>query len=148
MKYTIEKLNSSNLNVGVELAHMLWDDYTIGEATEDFKEEIEKGEDGHFLLKANDKYVGFLEISIRHDYVEGTDSSPVGYIEGIFVKEGYRKMKLASKLIDFANDYFKQKGCTEMGSDCELTNELSIKFHKGIGFQEVNRVVCFKKDIK
>jgi aminoglycoside 6'-N-acetyltransferase I len=30
--------------------------------------------------------LAFINISLRHDYVEGTSSSPVGYIEGIYVE--------------------------------------------------------------
>ena len=30
-------------------------------------------------------YIGFIELSVRNDHVEGADSLPVGYIEGIFI---------------------------------------------------------------
>ena len=32
-------------------------------------------------------------------------------------------------------------------SDCELANEESRAFHAKFGFQEVNRIVCFKKEL-
>lgn len=29
----------------------------------------------------------------------------------------------------------------------DLENEDSLRFHKAMGFQEANRIICFKKDI-
>lgn len=34
----------------------------------------------------------FANVSLRYDYFGGTDFSPVGYLEGIFVKEAFRKI--------------------------------------------------------
>ena len=48
------------------------------------------GKSQFFLKYENDFPIGFAQCQLRYDYVEGTKSSPVGYLEGIFVKEGYR----------------------------------------------------------
>ena len=40
-----------------------------------------------------------------------------------------------------------EHGCTEFASDCELTNTTSLNFHLRLGFQEENRIICFKKMI-
>lgn len=32
-------------------------------------------------------------------------------------------------------------------SDCELDNEKSLRFHKKLGFQEANRIICFTKPL-
>ena len=37
-------------------------------------------------------------------------------------------------------------GCPT-GGDCELINEDSLKFHMALGFEEANRIICFRKDI-
>ena len=44
-----------------------------------------------------------------------------------------------------AKAWAKEQGCTEFASDCELTNTVSQEFHKKLGFEEANRVVCFVK---
>lgn len=36
----------------------------------------------------------------------------------------------------------------EFGSDCELDNEDSLKFHMKMGFVEANRIICFTKKWK
>lgn len=35
--------------------------------------------------------IGFAQCQLRCDYVEGTKTTPVGYLEGIFIKDGYRR---------------------------------------------------------
>lgn len=49
--------------------------------------------------------------------------------------------------MNIAKEWGKEKGCSELASDCILSNQLSIDFHKGIGFEEANRLVCFIKSI-
>lgn len=41
----------------------------------------------------------FAQCGLRHDYVEGRGSSPVGYLEGIFVEKEYRKQGCAKELL-------------------------------------------------
>lgn len=43
-----------------------------------------------FLTEEDGQPVGFAQCQLRHDYVEGTDSSPAGYPEGIFTEEAVR----------------------------------------------------------
>jgi aminoglycoside 6'-N-acetyltransferase I len=80
--------------------------------------------------------------------VEGTSSSPVGYLEAIYVKPEFRNQGIAKKLVDFAKNWSIERGCSELASDCELDNEISRKFHNKIGFEEANTIVCFTMDLK
>ncbi len=95
-----------------------------------------------FLAEEDGQPVGFAQCQLRHDYVEGTDSSPAGYPEGIFTKEAVRGKGIAALLVR-CESWAKEKGCTEFASDCELLNEASIRFHKALDFSEENRIVCF-----
>ena len=92
--------------------------------------------------------VAFISLSLRHDYVEGTASSPVAYLEGIFVKPAFRKQGIARKLIEFSKNWALERGCSELASDCELENKTSEIFHKKLGFEEANRLICFKMNLK
>ena len=83
----------------------------------------------------------------RFDYVEGTKSSPVGYLEGIFVEENFRNKGYAKELLNACENWAKDKGCKEFASDCELDNLTSLKFHLSMGFDEANRIICFKKEL-
>ena len=98
-------------------------------------------------MEGYDEYIGFINLSIRIDYVEGSNSSPVAYVEGIYVKPEYRNKGIAKSLIANGEEWARFKGCTQMGSDIEMDNDISYKFHQKIGFDEANRIICFIKDI-
>jgi aminoglycoside 6'-N-acetyltransferase I len=138
----------SNENVK-ELAEM----YTelFPDDNTDPAEWIEEWESGglphEFLYLADGEAVAFVSLALRHDYVEGTDSSPVGYLEGIYVKPDFRRRGIARALVQFAKEWALSRGCTELASDCELTNEESRLFHTRIGFEEANRIICFTVDL-
>ena len=130
-----------------ELAILMWTKHTIGELTADFEEILSNDENAIFLLSIENDTIGFAQCQLRHDYVEGTDSSPVGYLEGIFVKQEYRKQGYAKELLKMCESWAKEKGCTEFASDCELDNDTSLRFHMSMGFTEANRIICFTKQL-
>ena len=99
------------------------------------------------MLFRSDLPVGFVHVALRADYVEGADSSPVGYVEGIYVLPEFRKKGMSKKLILEAEEWSKSKGCVQIASDIEDENVVSYAFHVGVGFKEVNRVICFIKNI-
>lgn len=59
------------------LAAMMWD-ASFEELTADFEQHVSSNEDAAFLYVLADKTVGFAHCCLCHDYVEGTDSCPVG----------------------------------------------------------------------
>lgn len=127
------------------LAVQMWGDAQLEELADEMSEIIEGEEAVIFVAKENGQIVGFAQCQLRHDYVEGTESNPVGYLEGIFVSEEFRKQGLAKKLLKACEDWAKEQGCYEFASDCELDNHESYKFHMNVGFEEANRVICFTK---
>jgi aminoglycoside 6'-N-acetyltransferase I len=89
--------------------------------------------------------IGFIEASVRTDYVNGTNSSPVAFIEGIYVAPEARHKGVATSLVDTVERWARGMGCTELASDALLDNESSHSFHRAIGFEETERVVYFRK---
>jgi aminoglycoside 6'-N-acetyltransferase I len=108
---------------------------------------IPKPDAAFFLAYAEETAVGFAQCQLRYDYVEGTDFSPVGYLEGIYVAEACRKHGVARELLSACETWAKSKGCTEFASDCELDNTQSLEFHLNVGFEEANRIICFTKKL-
>ena len=92
--------------------------------------------------------VGFAEVSVRTDYVNGCKSSPVAFLEGVYVRPEFRRTGVARMLFEAAERWGRDKGCTEMGSDALIDNTASHGMHRGLGFEEAVRVVCFRKDIQ
>lgn len=129
------------------LALLLWPEHTVEDLIEEFTH-IDSSEDAaFFLVYDNEEPVGFAQCQLRHDYVEGTDSSPVGYLEGIFVKDAYRGKGYARQLLAECEKWATSKGCSEFASDCELSNDMSLRFHLSMGFEEANRIICFTKKL-
>lgn len=129
------------------LALLLWPDHTVEALIHEMKHLILQNNATIFLAYHNNEAIGFAQCQLRHDYVEGTNSSPVGYLEGLFVKEAFRKQGYAKKLANACEKWSKDKGCQEVASDCELENEDSLAMHLKLGFAEANRIICFKKDL-
>jgi aminoglycoside 6'-N-acetyltransferase I len=130
-----------------DLAIQMWTDHVLEDLTEEFRRLVMNDDAVCFIKYIEDKPIAFAQCQLRHDYVEGTESSPAGYPEGIFVSEKYRKNGYAAQLPAECEKWAKEKGCSEFASDCGLVNEDSLKFHMALGFEEANRIICFRKDI-
>lgn len=99
-----------------------------------------------FIAETEGQYVGFAEASLRK-YADGCETSPAGYLEGWYVHPDYRQHGLGRKLVEAVENWAKEKGCTEMASDTELHNTLSQQAHAKLGFEEVERIVQFRKSL-
>jgi aminoglycoside 6'-N-acetyltransferase I len=92
----------------------------------------------------SDVPIGFVELSIR-PYAEGCVTDRVAFVEGWFVDAAYRGRGVGAALMAAAEAWGHASNCTELGSDTETFNETSIAAHKALGFDEVERIVCFRK---
>jgi len=143
----IVKADNTNLDDWVNLSLMLFPEHTREEMVGFYSEILTSEKEVGFLYKMDDKYVGYINLSIRRDYVNGTDESPVAFVEAIFVLPEYRRQNIARKLIEHAEGYARQKGLKQLASDCLLENVSSAKFHERCGFTETERVVYFVKNL-
>jgi aminoglycoside 6'-N-acetyltransferase I len=91
--------------------------------------------------------VGFAEAALRRDYVEGCETSPVAFLEGIYVEPGERNRGIARALADAVAAWGQAKGCSEFASNALLDNTDSHAFHAALGFTETERVVFFRKEL-
>ena len=95
----IRKAEMKDLTMIAELACQLWPDNTVDEMCSEMGEILAKLDAAFFLAYAEKVPIGFAQCQLRHDYVEGTDSFPVGYLEGIYVTESYRHHGIAKRLL-------------------------------------------------
>lgn len=145
--FEVEIISKDNLKNLVNLFLELWTDCDYNEELEDCKKILSSENETCFLVKTKKVYIAFIYVSIRSDYVEGSSHSPTAYIEGIFVQENYRNIGLSRHLLKHVEEWAKHKNCEQLASDTELNNSTSIEFHKKVGFDEVNRIVCFIKNL-
>ena len=143
----IKAANMNDLPSVVKLALKLWPENDYEELLKEMTELLADHKALLLFASDQDNAVAFAHCQLRHDYVEGTDSSPVGYLEGIYVEESYRMKGIARSLLTQCEKWAKDNGCHEFASDCELDNTDSFKFHLNAGFTEANRIICFTKKI-
>lgn len=96
--------------------------------------------------RGNGKLGGFVEVGVRA-YAEGCDSDHVGYVEGLYVDADLRRQGIASQLIQAAEAWARSLGMVEMASDCLIDNQISYITHLANGFEEVERIICFRKSL-
>ncbi len=129
------------------LRRALWPEASEAEHLAEMAEFLSKPERfAQFVAyDGSSKAVGFIEASIRCDYVNGTESSPVGFLEGIYVLPSHRRRGVARALLAAASDWAASQGVREFASDAALENDLSHTVHRALGFVETERVVYFRK---
>lgn len=139
------KANPNEAERLAELVKIVWPNHTLAELTEIVMEYLRSEQSAVFVTEMDGAYVGIALCGLRHDYVEGCETSPVGYLEGVAVREAYRRRGVAEALVSECEQWAREQGCTEFAGDCEQTNTASLGFHLGVGFSEENRIICFKK---
>ena len=90
------------------------------------------------------RIIGFVEAHLR-EYADGCRTEPVGYIEGWYVVPEHRRSGVGPENVDAAQHLARSKGCTQMASDARLGNAVSHRAHRALGYEEVDRMVSFRK---
>ncbi|AWH54318.1 aminoglycoside 6'-N-acetyltransferase [Stenotrophomonas sp. ESTM1D_MKCIP4_1] len=88
--------------------------------------------------------VGFAEVRLRHDYVNGTDSSPVGFLEGWYVQPQWQGHAVGRALLAAVQAWTRAAGCSELASDSRVEDVQAHAAHRACGFEETERVVYFR----
>ena len=142
-------ISEDNFNEWVAMGLALWPDHKKSELEAEFRAELNSGKHKHFLVQNKaGEYLGFVNLSLRSDYVQGASSTPVAYVEGIYVKPRYRKQGIAKALVKQAEKWAKEQGCQELASDAKLSNLVSQKFHESLGFYKTGVIVHYLKKVK
>jgi len=142
----IRKLRDDDLEDWLALRELLWPDFERDELAREQAEILADSQRNCVWVAASltGELLGFVEVSLR-DWAEGCSSMPVGYIEAWYVKPAYRRTGIGHRLIEAAEHWAFSRGCSEMGSDAELWNDISHKAHAAVGYTEVLRLVLFSK---
>ncbi|MBB4566164.1 aminoglycoside 6'-N-acetyltransferase [Rhizobium leucaenae] len=144
----IEEASAEYLDVWSRLCAELWPENPIEYHRAELMQFLSK--EGAIAYLACDQagdVVGFAEATLRHDYVNGCETSPVLFLEGIYVLPEHRRQGVARSLCDAVAAWGRAAGCHEFGSDALLDNVTSHAFHAALGFEETERVVYFRKPL-
>ena len=146
-KLHIERCSSLDQPGWLDLRLALWADATADEHRGYMAISLAQPERFLQLMMYDERRqpVGFIEGSIRSDYVNGTESSPVGFVEGVYVLPAWRRKGIARELYAAIGDWARARGCRELASDALVDNEVSQRAHRALGFRETERVVYFTR---
>jgi len=127
----------------------LWPDEPLEVRRAEAEANLARTDDGLATFVAGDRgeVVAFAEASLRRDYVNGCGTSPVAFLEGIYVHPQNRRRGVARALCAAVETWARERGCSELGSDALLDNAASHRFHGAAGFEETERVVYFRKEL-
>lgn len=126
----------------------LWPEGGLDEHRGEARAMLEEANPNALVLIAVDRagaICGFAEASLRGDYVNGCETSPVAFLEGIYVAPDHRGGGAGRELCAAVEAWGRIRGCSELASDALLDNAASHAFHEAIGFEETERVVYFRK---
>lgn len=143
----VKKAAVNDSPLAAKLALLLWSNHSLAELEQELRSCLASDAAAIFLAFERMQAVGFAQCQLRMDYVEGTSGGPVGYLEGIFVKEAFRGQGIAGQLLYACEQWAKEQGCTEFASDCPQSNRMSHAFHLRTGFREAARIICFTKTL-
>lgn len=145
MSYSIRRATSEDKPEWLRMRHELWPDAPLDYLSLDLDTLLDNSDAGIFVASdSQGQLVAFIEAGLR-DHAESCETSPVGYIEAWYVDGHVRGQKLGRDLVHTAEQWAREKGCTEMASDTWLENEASIAAHLKLGYYEVERLVHFVK---
>ncbi|WP_026868862.1 aminoglycoside 6'-N-acetyltransferase AAC(6')-E141 [Inquilinus limosus] len=144
----IERGTLEHIEHWARLRAALWPDQSAEEHRDELirtiREEDERA--SAFVVRlGSGEIVGFAEAALRADYVNGCETSPVLFLEGIYVRPDHRRRGMARRLCDAVAAWGRSMGCIEFASDALLDNEASHRLHAALGFEETERVVFFRK---
>ena len=147
-KVTIREIAESDREDWARLREALWPG-----SLSDHDTETRKHFEHHaelpvvFLAEAAGRIVGFLELDCRK-YAPGCTSSPVPFIEGWYVEPLLQRNGIGRALVEAAEEWARAAGHHEIASDAEDQNSDGIAAHRAVGYEEVERVVCFRRSLQ
>jgi aminoglycoside 6'-N-acetyltransferase I len=143
----IRPLELSDFDEWLRMRYLLWPEHDSEELRTEMEEIKADPRQPVFVAeRPTGGLAGFLEASIHHD-TYGTDTRPVGYIEGWYVDSDLRRQGVGGELMAAAEAWASNLGFKEMASDCEIDNWISLQAHLSHGYEDVERLIHFRKFI-
>jgi aminoglycoside 6'-N-acetyltransferase I len=145
----IRPAEAADVGALAELRFALWPDEALERRRAETAANLARTDGRLLTLVAVEgaELVGFAEVSLRTDYVNGCETSPVAFLEGIYVSPRHRARGVGRALVEAAGQWGRVQGCRELASDALLDNEASHRFHRATGFAETERVVYFSQPL-
>lgn len=143
----IVQAQERDLDELMEMCLALWPEEDREELRTEYVDMLQSPKHQVLMGRDENRFTGFVHVAVRSDPVEGADSYPVGFVEGIYVKPPYRRQGLAAALLREAERWVESLGLRQIGSDIYADNLTSYDFHTRCGFREAGRLIAFMKEL-
>ena len=141
----IRPYRDDDLNEWVRMSLALFPESSVEGHKNDMRALRARDDADVFVIdRLNGSLAGYVEVGTR-SYADGCTTTPVGYIEAWYVDPDVRRAGFGRALLAAAEEWARSKGYREMGSDALLDNEASHRAHEHAGYEEVGRIVQFRK---
>jgi aminoglycoside 6'-N-acetyltransferase I len=149
MTGSVRIATAQDIDAWAELRHRLWPELSVGRHGDEIRQALAEPDRlvAFLFVGSTGDVLGLAEASLRSDYVNGCENSPVGFLEGIIVDPPARRSGIAAALVAAVCDWARSRGVLEIASDAALDNEASHALHAALGFEETERVVYFRKPL-
>jgi aminoglycoside 6'-N-acetyltransferase I len=135
------------------MRELLWPDTSVQEHQAEVASILASGDYGTLPMAILVSYdssgalTGFIEVGLR-SHADGCDiTRAVGFIEGWFVLEPFRRQGIGKQLVRAAEDWARTQNCIEIASDTWIDDLRSQQAHQSLGFEVVDRCVHFRKQL-
>jgi len=143
----VRPYNDADWAEWLRMSVALFPEYSADDLAKGMREFRTRRDAEVFVVERDDgSTAGFVEAGSR-PYADGCDTSPVGFVEAWYVDPDVRRAGYGRALLRAAEDWARGRGYTEMASDALLDNLISHAAHHRAGYEEVGRVVQFRKSL-
>ena len=132
----IETCTEAMLEEWLALRLLLWPDEDAGNPADGLRILRNPGAVTFLARDDGGRAIGFAEATLRRDYVNGCTTSPVGFLEGLYVREDWRRQGVARGLCQAVEAWTKARGASELASDTWLDSVESQHMHQALGFSK------------
>lgn len=123
----------------------LWPEQDASEMREEIADMLDDSDQAIFVAERGaGGLCGMVEAGIR-PFADAVDEQPCAYIEGWWVDADVRRTGIGRALIEAVENWARERGFRELGSDALEDNLLSHAAHRALGFEERERIVTFRK---
>lgn len=146
----VRAVEAHDVESWAKMRHELWPDATLEELRSDARRFFEDKSvyiTAAFIALKDEEPAGFIELNLRA-YAEGCEHSPVPHIEAWHVVPALRRTGIGTALMRAAEEWALSNGYSELTSDTNESYPSSPAAHAANGFDEVERLICFRKKLR